>query len=87
MIGSLRYHDGDGDGEKMSLKLKREFAFFESLSRLLLHMYFVKCKRTLFEPNSEEPYSSSERETKFGGRLFTSFIKRDIRHFSVVAVQ
>ena len=30
--------------------LKSEFAFFQSLSRLLHFIYFVKCKRTLFEP-------------------------------------
>ena len=33
-------------------RLKSEFAFFQSLSRLLQLIYFVKCKRTLFEPNS-----------------------------------
>ena len=31
---------------------KSEFAFFRSLSRSLQLIYFVKCKRTLFEPNS-----------------------------------
>ena len=32
------------------------------------------------------PHSSSERERKFRGRLFTSSIKREIRHFHVVVV-
>ena len=32
--------------------LKLEFVFFQSLSRLMQLIYFVKCKRTLFEPNS-----------------------------------
>ena len=32
--------------------LKSEFAFFQSLSRLLHLVYFVKYKRTPFEPNS-----------------------------------
>ena len=41
----------------------------------------------LFEPNSKEPYSSSKIEIKFSLRLFTSFIKRDIRHFAFVVVQ
>ena len=58
---------------KGRLKLS-EFAFFQSLSRLLQLIYFVKCKRTLFEP-------------KFSRRLFTSSIKREIGHFHVVAVQ
>ena len=33
------------------------------------------------------PYSSSERERKFRRCLFTSTIKREIRHFHVVVVQ
>ena len=33
------------------------------------------------------PYSSSEREIKFRRCLFTSTIKREIRHFHVVVVQ
>ena len=32
------------------------------------------------------PHSSLERERKFRGRLFTSSIKREIRHFHVVVV-
>ena len=68
-------------------RLKSEFAFFQSLSWLLELLYFVKSKRTLFEPNSQESYSSSERERKFSRRLFTSSIKREIRHFPVVVVQ
>ena len=68
------------------LKLSK-FAFFRSLSRLIQLIYFVKCKRTLFEPNSKEPCSSSERERKFSRRLFTSSIKCEIRHFRVVVVQ
>ena len=33
-------------------RLKSEFAFFQFLSQLLQIIYFVKCKRTPFEPNS-----------------------------------
>ena len=33
-------------------RLKSDIAFFQSLSRLLQLIYHVKCKRTLFEPNS-----------------------------------
>ena len=60
-----------------SPRLIRQF----NLWRLLL-IYSVKCKRTLFEPNSKEPYSSSERKRKFSSRLFTSSKKREIWHFS-----
>ena len=67
--------------------LKSEFAFLQSLSQLLQLIYFVKCKQTLFEPNSYEPYSSSERERKFSRCLFISSIKCEIRHFPVVIVQ
>ena len=67
-------------------RLESEFAFFQSLSRLLQLINFVKCKRTLFEPNSLEPYSNSERGRKFSCRLFTSPIKREIRHFPVVVL-
>ena len=66
--------------------LKSKFAFFISLSRLVQFAYFVKCKRTLTEPNSKQPYSSSDKERKFRRRLFTSPVKRDIRHFNVIVM-
>ena len=69
------------------LRFKNEFAFFQSLSQLFLPTYFVKCRRTLLELNFKGPYSSSEREIKFRRCLFTSSIKREIRHFHVVVVQ
>ena len=68
-------------------QLKSGFAFVQSLSRLLQLIYYVEFKRTLFEPNSQEPHSRIERERKFSRRLFTSSIKRDISHFSVIVVQ
>ena len=67
-------------------RLESEFAFFQSLSRLLQLINFVKCGRTLFEPNSLKPYLNSERGRKFSRRLFTSPIKREIRHFPVVVL-
>ena len=60
------------------------------------------CKQALNEQNSitlsnvgelfwsripEKPYPSSEWERKFHSSLFTSFIKREIRHFLVVVLQ
>ena len=35
MVGSLRYHDGNGP--KLKRRLKSEFPFFQSLSRLLVN--------------------------------------------------
>ena len=61
-----------------------EFAFFQLYAHYSNFIYFVKCKRTLFEQNSYQPYSSSERERKFRRRLFTSSIKREIRNFHAV---
>ena len=58
-------------------RLKSEFAFFQSLTRLSQLAYFVKCEQTTIELNSSEPYPSSERQRKFRPRLFTSSIKRE----------
>ena len=60
---------------------------YHYLSQLFLSTYFVKCRRTLLEWNSEGPYPSSEREIQFRRCLFTYSIKREIRHFHVVVVQ
>ena len=71
---------------KRRLKIS-EVEFFQFYTDYSNFIYFVKCKRTLFEQNSYQPYSSSERERKFRRRLFTSSIKREIRNFHVVVVQ
>ena len=42
-------------------------------------------RRTLLKLNFKGPNSSSEREIKFRRWLFTSSIKREIRHFHVVS--
>ena len=60
-----------------STAISREF----KISRLFLLIYSVKCKRTLFELYSPEPYSGSKRKRKFGRLLFMSSIKREIRLF------
>ena len=70
----------------MSLKIS-EFAFFQLYTDYSNFIYFVKCKRPLFQQNSYQPYSSSERERKFRRRLFTSSIKPDFSNFHVVVVQ
>ena len=43
-------------------RLKNEFAFFQSLSRLLHFIYFVKCKRTLFEPPIPKNHIQVQKE-------------------------
>ena len=56
-------------------------------NKLFLPTHFVKCRRTLLELNSQAPYPSTVREIKFCRCLFTSSIKREIRHVYVVVVQ
>ena len=48
---------------------------------------FVLSLGLSFEPISQEPYSSSERERKFSRHLFTSSIKQNIRHFPVIVMR
>ena len=64
--------------------LKSVFTFFQSLLWFFHLACFVKCKRTLFELNSYQPHSSSERERKFCHWLFTSSTKR--QHVSKLSV-
>ena len=66
---------------------KSKFAFLQCLSQLFQLIYFVKCKRTLFEPNCKETFPASERDRLFSRRLVMSLIKREIRLFSVAVVQ
>ena len=49
--------------------LKSAFAFFQSLSRLFLPSYFIKCRRTLLELNSKEQYLNSQTEIKISSLL------------------
>ena len=66
--------------------LIHEGAYFRNFT-VFLHTYFVKCRRTLLNLNSKEPYPSSEREIKFRRCLFTFSIKRENWHFHVVVPQ
>ena len=65
---------------------KSEFAFFQSLSRLCLLTYFVKCTRTLLHLNSKGPYSYSESKIQFRRCLFMFFIKQEMTYFHVVVL-
>ena len=66
-------------------RLKTEFALFQSPSRLLQLIYFVKCKRTLLKPKNHVQVQKEEK--KNSRHLFTSSKKLDIRLFPVVAMQ
>ena len=79
VLGSLRYHEGDG-GEKRCLKANsRSFQ---------LAVTFIKCKRTLFCRSIRKNRILLQKEKgEFRRRLFTSSIKREIRYFHVVVVQ
>ena len=68
--------------EQQQRRLTIEFAIFKSPTRLFQLTYLFKCKRTLLELNSWEPYSSSEREGKFPPSWLTSSIKRNIGQIS-----
>ena len=54
---------------------------------VFLPTYFVECRRTILELNSQAPYPSTVREIKFRRCLFTSLVKREIRYVHVVVVQ
>ena len=82
-IGTLR----SNDMTETRTSRKKYIYFFQSLWRLFLHTYYVKCRQTLLNLNSKGPYPSSEREIKFLRCLFTFSIKRKIWHFHVVVVQ
>lgn len=73
--------------QQQQRRLTIEFAVFKSPTRLFQLAYLFKCKRTLLELNSWEPYPSSEREGKFPPSWLTSSIKRNIGQFQVEVVQ
>ena len=54
---------------------------------VFLPTYFVECRRTILELNSQAPYPSTVREIKFRRCLFTSLVKREISYVHVVVVQ
>ena len=68
--------------------LKKWICVLSVFTAIIPTTYFVKCtRRTLLKLNFKWPYSRSEREIKFRRCLFTSPLKREIRHFHVEVVQ
>ena len=76
----VNFSINDVDGSKIVI-FRMNSRFFK-----LFCVYF-KCRRISLKMISCEPHSSLERERKILRRLFTSSIKREIRHFQVVVVQ
>ena len=70
----------DVDGSEIVI-FKMNSLFFK------LFCVYIKCWRISLKLISCETHSSLERERKILRRLFTSSIKREIRHFQVVVVQ
>ena len=69
-------------------RLESEVGFLISIKNIqVAYRYFVKCKRTILEPNSLHSYQSSERERKFRRHSFMSSIKHETRHFHLVVMR
>ena len=66
---------------------KREFALFQTSSLLFQLFQFVKCWRIFQELNSKGLFLSSQKEKEYRCLVFTSSLKREIRHFHVVVPQ
>ena len=66
---------------------EKAFAFFQTLSRLFQSAENIKCRRISLKVISWGPNSRLDRESTIRRRLFTSSIKRKIRHFHVVVAQ
>ena len=66
---------------------KWEFELLQTLSRLFHLVQFVKCWQFFLELNSKRLYGSSRKEKENRCLVFTSYRKREIRHFYVVVVQ
>ena len=83
-VRSFSIDDGDG-GENVAFKMNE--LFYQTWSSLFEFAENVQRKQISLELISWGPQSSLERERKFRLRLFTSSIKREIRHFHVVVAQ
>ena len=64
----------------------KTFALRQTLSRLFQLVQFVKCWQLFLKLNSKRLYQSSGKEKESCCLVFTSTIKREIRHFHVVVV-
>ena len=82
-LSSLRGSLRSDNATATRTSLKKWICVLSVFTAIIPTTYFVKCtRRTLLKLNFKWPYSSSEREIKFRRCLFTSPLKREIRHFS-----
>ena len=87
-LSSLRGSLRSDNATATRTSLKKWICVLLVFTAIIPTTYFVKCtRRTLLKLNFKWPYSSSEREIKFRRCLFTSPLKREIRHFHVEVVQ
>ena len=87
-LSSLRGSLRSDNATATRTSLKKWICVLSVFTAIIPTTYFVKCtRRTLLKLNFKWPYSSSEREIKFRRCLFTSPLKREIRHFHVEVVQ
>ena len=87
-LSSLRGSLRSDNATATRMSLKKWICVLLVFTAIIPTTYFVKCtRRTLLKLNFKWPYSSSEREIKFRRCLFTSPLKREIRHFHVEVVQ
>ena len=77
----------DGDGSENVTHRTDEFAFSQFLSRLFQLAENVKWRRISLELISLGTVLKFKKRRKICQRLFTSSIKREIRHFHVVVAQ
>ena len=82
--GSFSFDDGNGSENVTFQKWIRVFSNFFAF---IPNCWKCQMQTNVPELVSWEPYSSLERESKIGSRLFTSSIKGKIRHFHVVVMQ
>ena len=67
--------------------LKSEVALPQTLSRLFHLVQFIKCWQFSLQLNSKRLHWSSGKEKESRCLVFSSSIKREIRHFHVLVVQ
>ena len=65
---------------------KSDIAFLPSIFFAIISTHLLLCRRNLLELNSLETYPSSEGNRNPRRGLFTSSIKREMRHFHVIFV-
>ena len=85
LIASFSIDDSDSSEDvtfKMNLRFFRHYRVYSNSLKII-----IKRTRIFLELCSRGPPSKLAREGKIRRRLFTSYIKRAIKHFHVLLVQ